>query len=108
MSTENDDPPADGHQTSNAEYKPAELAVPGQRDAGSDWQRVQAGFVDDPRSSVEQAAAMVAAAAEKILATIEERERRLRDSWEGNGADTEALRIALREYRVLYQQISQL
>lgn len=82
----------------------------GEEDLQASWQRIQASFVDDPRASVTEAAALVEEAAETVVATIQERERSLRGSWEGNGngTDTEKLRTALREYREFYQKISQI
>jgi hypothetical protein len=79
-------------------------------DLQESWQRIKAQFVDDPRASVTEAAALVEEAAETAVATIQERERTLRGSWEGNGtsSDTEKLRTALREYGDLYEKISQL
>jgi hypothetical protein len=77
-------------------------------DQQASWQRIKAGFVDDPRTSVEEAATMVEEAAETLVATIQERERLLRSAWEGNGTDTEKLRTAFRDYRELYDKINQM
>ena len=74
------------------------------------WHRIQAGFVDDPRGSVAQAAMLVEETAETLVAAIHERERVLRGAWEGNGAaaDTEGLRIALGRYRTFFERITRL
>lgn len=85
----------------------AEATVPDEGDSQASWQRIKAGFVDDPRASVEEAAAIVEEAAETLVATIQERERLLRGAWEGNGTDTEKLRTAFQDYRELYDKISQ-
>jgi hypothetical protein len=77
-------------------------AVPTQREGKSDWQRVQASFVDDPRASVDAAANMV----NEAVVAIQDRERQLRSTWEGNGSDTEKLRAAFRDYRALYDQLT--
>ena len=76
----------------------------------SSWQRILAGFVDDPRGSVARAATMVEETTETLVATIQERERVLRGAWEGNGAagDTEKLRIALGKYRAFFEKITRL
>ncbi|MGD0559693.1 MAG: hypothetical protein ABSA93_32585 [Streptosporangiaceae bacterium] len=79
-----------------------------QEDSQASWQRIKSGFVDDPRASVEEAAAIVEEAAETLVATIQERERVLRGAWEGNGTDTERLRTAFRDYRTLYDKLSQI
>jgi hypothetical protein len=75
----------------------------------SSWQRIQVAFVDDPRGSVAEAAAMVEETAETLVATIRERERVLRGAWQGNGgADTEKLRIAMGKYRTFFEKITRL
>lgn len=80
-----------------------------ERDSDRSWQQIQASFIDDPHASVAEAAALVEKTAEMFVATIQERERSLRGAWEHNGADsdTESLRTTLRDYRALYEQISQ-
>ncbi len=53
----------------------------------SQWQRVQAGFVDDPRDAVSEAADLVEQAAEALADALRERQTRLRALWDGNGAN---------------------
>jgi hypothetical protein len=76
----------------------------------SQWQRIQASFIDDPRASVMAAADLVEKIADSLVATIRERERVLRGGWEGDSAstDTEKLRTTLRDYRSFYKEISQI
>jgi hypothetical protein len=60
---------------------------------------IQSTFVDDPRGSVAAAADLVTEAIETLVSAARERERGLRDEWDRDGADTEDLRNALRDYR---------
>ena len=64
------------------------------------WTDIQAGFVDEPRQSVENADSLVAAAI-KRLAEIFARERSsLEQQWaQGGDVSTEDLRLALQRYR---------
>jgi hypothetical protein len=76
-------------------------------DLRSQWQQIQFMFVDDPRASVTEAADVIDQVAAKLQEAIRERQRVLRDRWDGGAnADTEALRETLRMYRAfLYQLI---
>jgi hypothetical protein len=86
------------------------------------WQRAQSDFVDDPRAAVADAAALVARTAQAMTDALEQRQRQLRREWErakqrgrdngqGNGSasgdpgDTELLRLTMRRYRALFNQI---
>jgi hypothetical protein len=81
-------------------------AATGELQAG--WQRIKAGFVDNPRGSVAEAAGLVEEAAEMLIATLRERQQRIRDTWDGDGParDTEALRLALLRYQSLFDRMS--
>jgi hypothetical protein len=60
---------------------------------------IQSTFVDDPHGSVVAAAELVTEAIETLVSAARERERGLRSEWDRDGADTEDLRNALRNYR---------
>jgi hypothetical protein len=65
------------------------------------WETLQAGFVDDPRGSAEQAGALL----EEAVEHVSRRSRELRDDFgrqTGQGGDTEAMRLALRQYREFF------
>jgi hypothetical protein len=67
------------------------------------WHEIKAQFVDDPRGSVEQADALVEAAVTEFTV----RRQSLLDQWKNSDqADTEALRLALREYHTLLAQLT--
>jgi hypothetical protein len=84
------------------------------------WQRVQAGFVDDPRVAVSEAADLVEQAGNALATALRERQTRLRALWDngeanGNGeaaaggaGNTEELRLMMRRYRGLFDQLSHL
>ncbi|MES4887559.1 hypothetical protein [Streptomyces sp. NPDC096012] len=70
--------------------------------------QVVAGFVDEPRGAVEEADRALEEITVRFTEAVTQRRRTLRRSWEsaeesgvGAGADTEQLRLALRDYREL-------
>lgn len=84
------------------------------------WQQIQFKFVDDPRTSVTEAADIIAQVTAKMEAAIQERQRAieerqraiaeqqraLRGRWgEGTNADTETLRQTLRMYKTFLDQL---
>ncbi|RGA04045.1 hypothetical protein DI270_015835 [Microbispora triticiradicis] len=67
------------------------------------WREIKSGFVDDPRQSVEQADTLV----EEALSAFTSRREALLGQWKDNErGDTEALRLALHEYRTLLAQLT--
>jgi hypothetical protein len=50
------------------------------------WHRIQAGFVDDPRESVADAAALVEHAAQVLVGTLRQRQEQLRGMWDTTAA----------------------
>jgi hypothetical protein len=68
--------------------------------SGVRWHEILAMFVDDPRSSVEQAAAFAENRAEALVSSIKERQHSLLSGWQRHDAGTEELRIALQQYRL--------
>jgi hypothetical protein len=69
---------------------------------------IQSTFVDDPRGSVAAAADLVTEAIEALVSAARERERGLRNEWDRDGADTEDLRNALRDYRGFLDRLATL
>jgi hypothetical protein len=91
------------------------------------WQRVQAGFVDDPTEAVGDAADLIEQTAQAMVGALRQRQRQLRVLWErgtadaANGtradgaepvaaepvgrADTEHLRLMMQRYRSLFNQL---
>jgi hypothetical protein len=75
--------------------------------AGQRWHEIQAGFVDDPRGMVTQAAAMVDEAVEGFISATRERQAQVASSWQGRDAGTEELRTALQDYRALASSLTE-
>lgn len=70
------------------------------------WGTVQSEFVDDPAESVRAADVLASEVAEAAIAAIEARHTELRAAWqEGSDADTEALRLVLRDYRAFVRRL---
>lgn len=77
-----------------------------------------AGFVDEPRDAVQEADLVLRELTERLTDSVTERRRALRQSWQTDGADgangaaagataadTERLRLALRDYRELAERL---
>jgi hypothetical protein len=72
------------------------------------WHEILAMFVDDPRSSVEQAAALAGNRSEAFVLSIKERQDSLLSGWQHQDAETEELRLALQQYRVFCNRLEEL
>jgi hypothetical protein len=70
------------------------------------WDTIQAGFVDEPRGSVEAADALVAETMKQLAETFATERATLEQQW-GRGADvsTEDLRMTLRRYRSFFKRL---
>jgi len=70
------------------------------------WDGVQAGFVDEPRTSVRQADELVASAIKRLSENLGEARNNLEGQWaRDNDANTEDLRVALKKYRTFFQKL---
>ena len=70
------------------------------------WHDVQAAFVDDPRRAVSDADQLVAELMESLAAAFSDRKQALEGRWQqGQDAQTEDLRLALRGYRSFFDQL---
>lgn len=70
------------------------------------WNDVQAGFVDDPRSAVQQAHALVTQLVDDLVQTFTRERTSLEQQWSAGGdADTEQLRVALQRYRSFFNRL---
>ncbi len=70
------------------------------------WSSVQTTFVDEPRSAVEQADGLVAAAMKRLAEVFAEERSKLEQQWDrGDNVSTEDLRIALQRYRSFFQRL---
>lgn len=77
-------------------------------DIREQWMRVQASFVDDPRAAVSAAAGVITDAAARVETAVRQRQQALRDKLDSEGADTEALRVTMQQYRQLLERLAAL
>ncbi|MGQ4481784.1 hypothetical protein ACN6LH_008119 [Streptomyces sp. SAS_276] len=72
-------------------------------------QHAVTGFVDEPRSAVEEADHVLEEVAARFTEAVTKRRATLHGSWESKGSDgaddTEQLRLALRDYRELTERL---
>lgn len=72
----------------------------------SRWTDIQAGFVDDPRQSVEQADGLVAEVIKNLADAFAKERTGLEERWQqGSDPSTEDLRVALRRYRSFFDRL---
>jgi hypothetical protein len=70
------------------------------------WEAIQAGFVDEPRAAVEQADALVAQVMKRLAETFASERSALEQQWDKGGElTTEDLRVALKRYRSFFQRL---
>lgn len=70
------------------------------------WEQIQARFVDDPRSSVEQADALVNEVMHDLETSFDSERDTLEGQWQrGEDVQTEDLRIVLRRYRSFFGRL---
>jgi hypothetical protein len=76
------------------------------QDLRGEWDRIQGGFVDDPRNSVKQADELVANALKRLTETFTQQRADLEHQWDrGEDVSTEDLRVALQKYRAFFQRL---
>jgi hypothetical protein len=64
------------------------------------WWEIQSNFVDDPRSSVAEAHALVSGMVDRVVQQLQEQRRQLEQGWSsGRDVPTEDLRRSLQTYR---------
>ncbi|MFE7272204.1 hypothetical protein [Streptomyces sp. NPDC057623] len=77
---------------------------------GLQLQHAVSGFVDGPRAAVEEADRVLEELAARFSEAVTRRRRTLRGAWQSadEQADTEQLRLALRDYRELAERLLRL
>jgi hypothetical protein len=95
----NDVKPHEG--TREALFPPAETDALRTR-----WEAIQTGFVDEPKTAVTEADALVAQTVTRLAEVFAEERSNLEKQWghEGN-ISTEDLRVALRRYRSFFDRL---
>lgn len=70
------------------------------------WNPIQAAFVDEPRSAVQQADELVKTAIQRLSESFTRARETLDRQWDhGDDANTEELRLAFQKYRAFFQRI---
>jgi hypothetical protein len=96
--------PIDDGSRENGEWAP--LFPPGELDQlRADWHGIQAGFVDEPRASVEAADHLVATAVQRLAQSFARERSTLEEQWAEGDVSTEDLRQALRRYRSFFDRL---
>jgi|SRR5271170_1439439 len=76
------------------------------QDFRSRWEKIQIGFVDEPRQAVEQADELVAGAIKRLAEVFATERHKLEAEWDKtNNVSTEDLRVALRRYRSFFDRL---
>lgn len=75
-------------------------------DFQSRWNGIQTGFVDEPRSAVEDADALVAELMKHLAELFADERTQLEDQWNrGDDVSTEDLRLTLQRYRSFFTRL---
>jgi hypothetical protein len=70
------------------------------------WDRIQTGFVDEPRTAVQQADELVTETINRLAENFAAARRQLEDQWaSGDNVSTEDLRVALKKYRAFFEKL---
>jgi hypothetical protein len=70
------------------------------------WEKIQGGFVDEPRKAVEHADELVASAIKGLAEVFATERHKLEAEWDKtDNVSTEELRIALRRYRSFFDRL---
>jgi hypothetical protein len=78
-------------------------------DFRSQWSKIQTGFVDEPRRTVEGADKLVAAVMQRLAEGFANERSGLEKQWDrGDNVSTEDLRVALQHYRSFFDRLLKL
>ena len=70
------------------------------------WESTQVGFVDEPRTSVEEADRLVAKLMQRLAEAFAEEREELEAQWSrGEDVSTEDLRVGLQRYRSFFERL---
>jgi hypothetical protein len=97
-------PPA---STANGDIRSEPLFAPDDAQGfRSRWERIQIGFVDEPRKAVQQADELVAQTMKRLVEVFAAEGQKLEEEWGKNDdVSTEDLRVALRRYRSFFDRL---
>jgi hypothetical protein len=78
-------------------------------DFRSQWSKIQTGFVDEPRRTVEDADKLVASVMQRLAEGFANERSGLEKQWDrGDKVSTEDLRVALQRYRSFFDRLLKL
>ncbi len=76
------------------------------KDLRARWDTIQGGFVDEPRTAVEEADSLVEGAMKRLAEIFADERAKLEAQWDHNeSVSTEDLRLALRRYRSFFGRV---
>jgi hypothetical protein len=76
------------------------------RDLQSRWNNIQTGFVDEPRTAVQDADALVASTMQQLAEAFSRERTNLEQQWgRGDSVSTEDLRVAFQRYRSFFRRM---
>jgi hypothetical protein len=85
------------------------FSEPEMGDFRSQWSKLQTGFVDEPRRTVEDADKLVAAVMQRLAEGFANERSGLEKQWDsGDNVSTEDLRVALKRYRSFFDRLLKL
>jgi hypothetical protein len=85
------------------------FSEPEMGDFRSQWNKLQTGFVDEPRRMVEDADKLVASVMQRLAEGFANERSGLEQQWDrGDNVSTEDLRIALQRYRSFFERLLKL
>ena len=85
------------------------FSEPEMEDFRSLWSKVQTGFVDEARQTVEDADKLVAAVMQRLAEGFANERSGLEKQWDrGDNVSTEDLRVALQRYRSFFDRLLKL
>jgi hypothetical protein len=75
-------------------------------DLQGQWNDIQTGFVDEPRSAVQRADSLVASTMQKLADAFARERSKLEQQWDqGDSVSTEDLRVAFQRYRSFFLRL---
>jgi hypothetical protein len=89
-----------------ATYESPRLSQEESRRFQSRWDELQAGFVDDPRGSLDGADQLLSDVHDAATRRVEEERRALKGRWEPEDTPTETLRVSMQTYRDLFNSLT--
>ena len=76
------------------------------RDLQSKWNNIQTGFVDEPRTAVQDADGLVASTMQQLAEAFSRERAKLEQQWgRGDSVSTEDLRVAFQRYRSFFRRM---